>query len=200
MGRIPEKTDPGADRARAKGAAREPGEKEGLLEGGVPPADNGDGNVAEESAVTGGAVGDAFARQLRLAGNGKTVVAGTRGDDEGPRGELAGGGLQDAKVPFLPDGVDTGGFYFQSEFPGLLFHLLAQLETADLFHAGVVLNLPGEGHLPAAALLLQKHRLPSRPGGVDAGRQARRAPADDDEFVIPGHALFLPVTMTRYTL
>ena len=61
----------------------EAGQEERLFEGGVAAAGDGDGLVAEEEAVAGGAGRDAVAEEAVLVGHAQHERAGAGGDDEG---------------------------------------------------------------------------------------------------------------------
>ena len=128
----------------------ESGEKEGLLEGAVAAADDGDVFVAEEPAVAGGAIADAAAGELGLAGDAELAGGGAGGDDEGfglvdaavgGDGEGAVAEVDGGHQVHLKDGAKALGVFLQA---------LDELGAGEPFgKAGIVVDLPGEGHLTA---------------------------------------------------
>ena len=71
----------------------EPGQEEGLFQGVVPAADDGDVAPGEKGPVAGGAIGDAGAGQAFFARNAQPPIGRARGQDDGP-------GLVISFVPF----------------------------------------------------------------------------------------------------
>ena len=157
-------------------------------------------DVPEERAVAGGAVGDPLAGEFRLAGHGEAVVPRTGGDDESPAGQVP---LRSDEAVSLPVGgnrLNVGDPDLEAESARLLLHPLAEFETGNLLHTRIILHFPGERHLSAAPLLLQKHRSAPRPGRIYARRQARRPAADDDQFVVVRHGFTLPAGLFSFTV
>ena len=77
-----------------------------------------------------------------------------------------------------------------AELHGLLLHLLGEVEARDaLGEAGVVLDELGERDLAAGHVALEDDRLEAAAAGVDAGREARGAGADDDDVEHVGAGL-----------
>ncbi len=169
----------------------EAAEERGLLDGGVTAADHGDGLVAEEGAVAGGAPGHAAAGQALLVGEAELAVAGAHGEDDGLGVVLHVVGVLDHLD--LAGEVDGGGVVGDeggAEALGLPAHLVHEVRAHDaLGEAGVVLHLGGV-HQGAAALerALEHHRLEVGAGGVDGRGVAGGAGADDDDVVHGGHA------------
>ena len=66
---------------------------------------------------------------------------------------------------------------------GLLLHLLHQPGALDdVGEAGIVLHIGGDGELAAGLDALDQDRLQHGAGGIDRGRIAGRAGADDDDL------------------
>ena len=78
----------------------EPGEEEGLFEGGVPATDDGDVPLAEEESVAGGTGGHPVAEQALLVGQVEHQRLGPGGDDQrlGRVGRLVGVGVADPQA------------------------------------------------------------------------------------------------------
>src|SRR5215831_11004063 len=65
----------------------------------------------------------------------------------------------------------------------LLLHLLHQPGALDdVGEAGIVLDIGGDGELPAGLDALNQHRLQHGAGGIDRGGIAGRPRTDDDEL------------------
>ncbi len=66
---------------------------------------------------------------------------------------------------------------------GLLLHLLHQPGALDdVGEARIVLDIGGDGELAARLDALDQHRLEHGARGIDRGRVARRAGANDDDL------------------
>ena len=76
---------------------------------------------------------------------------------------------------------------------GLHPHLLHQPGALDhVGEAGIVLDVGGDGHLAAGLDALDEQRLQHGARGIDAGRIAGRARADDDQLGVAVTSLVLP--------
>ena len=83
------------------------------------------------------------------------------------------------------DGLDLA--QVGAELLGLLLHLLGEVEAGDaLGEAGVVLDELGEGDLAAGHVALEDDGVEAAAAAVDAGREAGRAGADDDDVDVGG--------------
>ena len=163
----------------------ETGEEGGLLDGGVPSPDDDERLVAKlrESAVAGGAIGDAVFFQGAFGGQAEAARAGAGGDDDGARfngiaidNELEGlGGEIDA--------VEMAEFNARAEVLGLLLKLLHELEAVDaLGKAGKILDNAGGGEEAAGLDSGEDERGKVGAGGVDGGGKSSAARANDDDL------------------
>ncbi len=160
------------------------GEEQRLLDRGIAAADHDHFLVAVEKAVAGGAGGDAVTLELLLGGKLQPARLRAGGDDHAV-GEIAVAG-----IAFQPErpmrqihlahviGDDPGPHVL-----GLLLHLLHQpWALDDLGEARVVLDVGGDGELPAGLDALDQHRFQHGAGGIDRGGVAGRPGADDDDL------------------
>ena len=128
-------------------------------------------------AVAGGAVGYAPAGEGGLIGKAQRSGIGPRGQHHsfGEKCPLA--GLQNLGGRGEVHALHLGVLCLCAEALRLPLHLLAQGEAVDpLLKAGVVVDLLGQGHLPAGGELLQHQGVQPGPGGVE-GRSIAAGPS-----------------------
>ena len=163
---------------------RDPGEEHSVCRRGVSPAHHRHGLALVGHPVAGGAVVDAPAHQLLLARKAQAPGPGAGGDHHGPGLEGALTGLHRLHRSGQICLVDLCQLRPGAEPLRALLHLLAQGEAVDpLFKAGIVVDLHGQGHLPAGGELLQHHHVQVRPGCVEGRGVTAGAAADDDHIV-----------------
>ena len=165
--------------------AREVGEEQRLLDGGVAAADHDHFLVAVEEAVAGGAGRDAEALELLLGRQAEPARLRAGRDDQRV------GGVDRAAVA---DAARTGGgrsstsammslTMLGADMLGLRLHLLHQPGALDdVGKAGIVLDIGGDGELAAGLQALDDDRLEHGARGIDRRRVAGRARADDDDL------------------
>ena len=175
---------PAVDEGQTPGV---PGQEEGLFEGIVPAAADGDIAPREKGPIAGGAVGDAGTGQPLFARDAQPPVGRARGQNDGPGFVLLLIPFEDERLAGFRDPEDFVGFDAGAERFGLLAEALHQIRGRHAGRkAGVVLDPVGEEDLPAGHPFLQDDRLSARPPGVKGGRQTGRAGADDND--VPGDA------------
>src|ERR1700730_8025904 len=169
------------DRHRA-GIARE---EDGLLDGRVTAADHREVHVAEERAVTHGAVRDTAAGELLLSRNAQLAWVPAGGEDERGRAEQArrGADLLDA-VGARTDREHLPHHHFGAEMHRLLGHALGEVDAEDRMDPGVVFDQLGVEKLASGRLRLQKHGVLHVPSGVHRGSQPRGAGAHDGDVEV----------------
>jgi hypothetical protein len=168
--------------------AREVRQVQRFLGRGIAAADHGDILAAEEEAVTGGAGGDAEARQLLLTRNAEPAGLGAGGDHQRVRQ------VDRAAIPRRAEGpareVDVEDHILldrRADMFGLGLHLFHQPGALDrLGEAGVVLDIGGDGQLAARLHAGDDQRREPRARGVDRRRVAGRAGADDEKLGLSG--------------
>src|ERR1044071_3903005 len=160
-------------------------EERRLLHRRVAAADDGDLLAAEEKSVARRAVRDAEALQLFLRRQSELHGRGAGGDDQRVALEdvLIGGDLE--RMVAEVDALDLLHLEDGAEALGLLAHEVHQLRPEDSFgEAGVVLDVGGDGELPARLHSFEDERSEVGAGEVDRGGASGRAGADDDHAVI----------------
>ncbi len=160
----------------------EAGEEVGFLERGVAAADDGDVVAAEEEAVAGRARGNAVTEERLLVRQPEHAGLGAGRDDD-RAGELVVAADPDPlRVRGEIDLVDVGGDELGAEALGLLAELRHEVGADDAVgEARVVLDVGRQHQLPAGLDTFDDERLQVGPGGVDGGRESRRARPDDDD-------------------
>ena len=154
-----------------------------LLHRGVAAADDDQLLVLEERAVAGGARRDAAALVGLLAGEPEPARARAGGDDHGLRAVL---GVLDPDAERALGEVDAGdvvGDELRAEalrLPAELGHHLGAHDAVGV--ARVVLDVARDHQLAAPLEALDHERLEVGARGVERGRVAGRAAADDDQF------------------
>ena len=167
--------------------AGELGEVGRLLHRRVAAADDDDLLVAEEEAVAGGAGRDAVAHELGLGAQPDELGRGAGGDDHGAGavGRLVGADGEGPAVEVDLD--DLLPLRQRPEAARLVAHLLHQLGAHDpLGEAGVVLDVGGDGELPARLVAFEHQGRQVGAGRVERGGQPGGAGAEDDDAVIWG--------------
>ena len=159
------------------------GQIEGVLQGGVAAAHDGDVLLAEEVAVAGRAVGDASPDQLVLPVHTELTVfrAGSK-DDRAAFVGVPGG----RDLLFLPEVSHAGDLLqtdLRAEADGLIVELVCKVKAGDMGLNGIVLDIGGVDDLPAPGLGLEHQNGLGSPPGVDRSGQTGRAGADDDNIV-----------------
>src|ERR1700730_4337699 len=167
---------------------REAGQKDPLLQRGVPATDHGDLLFFEEGAITDRALGDTATLELAFAGDTKRERLAAGREDHEVGNVLAVFGLHDLLVAATVDPGHPSGFELNAELDGLVGHLLGELRPGDVVEAWIVFDRLGVEQLAAGRAPLQGHGFDPRAAGVQGGRQARRPGADDDHVVA---AIFL---------
>ena len=170
-------------------AGEAPGQVEGVLDGGVSPADGQHVLVAVEGPVAGGAIANprGLAHGL-LTGDAQVAVVATGGQND-RAGRMRRLPVVDADLddPVVAADQTVGGLPGGdggAEFYRLGGHLGDQVRAGNTFVTGVVLNPLGEHDLPARqAVFLQDQRLVAVAGGVQRRSQPGRSAADDDHVV-----------------
>ena len=171
------------------------GEEVGLLHGGVPAADDGDGLVPEDGrgAVADGAGGDAAVPERVGAGEMEAARDGARGHDDrvGVHDGGAGGDAEGAGREV--DGGDGLGEDPGPEAHGLGAAAVHEVGAEDAVgEAREVLDVGGGGELPPRGDVvgeeaLEEHGLELGARRVDR-RRVRRRPAPDDAHARPQRA------------
>src|SRR6185436_12234418 len=177
-------------------------QEDGLLHGAVAAADDDGRLLLEERRVARGAVGDAAAAELLLAGDAQLLVLGAHREDDRP-------GL--VLVVADPDLVDAAGLLGELD-PGRLVGDEAGAEAlrlvAELLHhvrphdplgePGVVLDVGRLLQQPAPEEALDHQRTQVRAGRVQGGRVPGRAAAHDDDVLdFFGHVCLASVQCFR---
>ena len=163
-------------------------EIESLLDGGIAAADDDHVLAAIEETVAGGAGRDAVALERLLRGDAEPFGPGAGRDHERI------GGIERATVAFQHERAsrqigldDMVGDHDRADMLGLGAHLLHQPGTLDRRgEARIVLDVGGDHQLAAWLETRDQHRFQHRAGGVDGGRVAGRAGADDDHRRVSG--------------
>ena len=115
-----------------------------LVEGGVTATNHNDVLAREEGAVAGGAIADALADELGLAGDAELVVVGACGDDDGAGAVVSGIGGEDEAVAFAAKCGDFGVNEFGAELARLGVERHAEFQAGDAVgEAGEVLDRAG---------------------------------------------------------
>lgn len=152
----------------------EAGEEVGFFCCRVASANNGDGHVAVEGTITGGAGGDAgFAEEFLFAFDAEEAGGGSGGDDDGL-------GLDDFVAAFdfdfkvagvaLDDGLGDFVFGLSSEFFSLLLHSVHELVAVDsVREAGEVFDFGGGGEKSTGLLACEDAGLEVSSAGVECG-------------------------------
>ena len=171
--------------------AGELGQEGGLLDGGVTAADDGDVLVAEEEPVAGRAPGHPVPGQSLLVGQPELAVGRAHREDDRAGAVLGALGVgDDLDVVLEAHGLHVVGDDLGAEPLGLGAHVLHQVRAHDaVAEAGEVLDLGGVHQRPAGGdRTLEDQRLEVGARGVDRGRPAGRAGADDDDVAdVRGH-------------
>ena len=159
---------------------RQLGQVERVRHGGIAPADDGDGLIAEKRAVAGRAVGHARAEETLLALQPQLAVRRAHREDDRPR-------TQDAAARFHGEDVarrqllGARGQQLGAHPLRVLGEQTIQLKAVDAVDAEIVFDFGRGGHLPAA--VMQHRRAQPRAGGVQRRGKPRRAAAEDEEIV-----------------
>ncbi len=166
-------------------------EVERLLRGRVSASHDGDGLVAVEGAVTGGAPRHAAAGEIRLARNTQLLGDGSGSEDDHASVHVLAidGEHEVLSVPAdRLDGRDV--VELGARGLGLPVHQVAQILAA---HAGgearVVLHPGGGDDLPSGEGRLVHDRLDPCPRGVDGRRQPGRPSAHDRDIDSLSHSV-----------
>ncbi len=153
------------------------------LKGGVAAADHGDRHVAVEGSVAGGAVHDAAAGELRLAGDVQMALLGAAGDDDGAGLDL----FARSELQHLGPALHVHADDLLTDEPlqpvhvGLLEEQAHQVRPVHQRHAGVVGHRMRDAHL-AAQVVGDQDRAQVLAGGIHGRRESRR-PAADHRYV-----------------
>jgi hypothetical protein len=154
---------------------------ERFLDRSVAAADHDDVLAAEEEAVTGRAGRHAAAAERLLAGDAQPARRRAGGDDE-RIGLVAITRIAQADERPLAhvDLDDRVEEQLRADMLGLLLHLLHEPGALDhVREAGIVLDVGGDGQLPAGLDSLHQHRLQAGPRRVDRRRVSRGPRAQD---------------------
>ena len=149
-----------------------PGQKQGVLKGGVAAPYHSHWAVGIEGAVAHSAVGNPLAHQLFLPGQPQGSVAHTGGQDQRPALPLCAVG-DDLKAGAA--GPKVGHrliLQFHPQVLRLTEQVLRQLDPGHGGQAGIVFHQGREIDLPPGGVPLQHQDTLARPGGVQSGRQA----------------------------
>ena len=149
-----------------------PGQKQGVLKGGVTAPHHSHRAIRVEGAVAHGAVGNALAHQFLLAGQAQGAVAHTGGQDQSPAfpHRAVGDDLEAGAA-----GPEVGHrliLHLDPQVLRLLKQVLCQLDAGHRGDTGIVLHQRGEVDLPPWGVPLQHQDAFARPGGIHGGRQA----------------------------
>ena len=166
------------------------GEEVALLDGGVAAADHRQVLTLEEGAVADGAVAHASTPELLFAGDLEVPRQAAGRDDQGAAAQLAAG----LEADDLGVAVDVDLLHrlevadLEAELARVLAHLRREVRSEDRLKPGVVLDELGVQQLAAKRPAVEQHGLEVHPRGVEAGREAGGAAADDDHVVL-AHAV-----------
>ena len=151
-----------------------------------PAAHHHDLLLLEEEAIAGGAVRDAEALQRDLAGQADLLRRSTGRDDHRRRDECDGLGAHLERMRAEVHDLDRlQRLEDRAEALGLLAHEVHQLRPEDaLREAGVILDVRGDGELPAGLQPFEHDRLDVGAGEIESGGAAGRAGADDDDLIV----------------
>ena len=134
---------------------------------------------------------DPGADEVRLALGIRAAVRRSRGDQHGAGPDPLAGGRRHVRHPVAQRLEARHGHGRQQldAVPGrLLREAVGELGTGDaLGEPGVVVEALGDPGLAAEGRSLDDEGAGVLPGGVDAGRQSRRAATDDDHVVVAVH-------------
>ena len=164
------------------------GQDGGLVERRVAAADHAHGFSNEERGIAGGAVRDAAAGELGLAGDAQRSKGRSGGDDDRSRAEVCGLAVHDA--PVAVDLQAGGGIQHElgARGFGLLLDQRAQVEARDaLREAREILDLFDVEHLPAAGQVLNQDGSQPKAPAVHGRGQPRQPAADDRQVVLVRH-------------
>ena len=159
----------------------EPGQKQGILRGGIAPAYHKYLFILEKRPIAGGAVRYAPPAQAPLVRKAQCARLRPQGQDQAaglpPLPARQDGGLDRAiQLQLLRLGV----LEFGAHGLGLALQQHGQVRPLHPFgEPGIVLDQAGGGRLPAGKGLFQYQCIQAAPGGVQCGRQPRGAAADD---------------------
>ena len=171
------------------------GEIQRFLDRGVAAADHRHLLAAVEKPVAGRAGGHALAAQRHFARNSQPLGLCAGADDEA---------IGDIFVPAVThraerraavqidrdDGVPD---HARADMLGLRLHLLHQPRALHhVAETGIVLDIGGDGQLPAGLHALHHDRFQHRARGIDRGGVACRAGADDEHLCVMGGHGCLP--------
>ena len=170
--------------------AGEVGQKQGLLDRRIAAADDRHFLAAIEEAVAGGAGGYAEALEFHFAFQPQPFGLGAGADDQdiaaifpaavAAEAEGTGGKIR------LHDGV---GNDIGADLAGLFLHLFHQPRSLNRFgETGIILDLGGDGELPARLHTVNQPRFQRGAGGIDGGGQPGRAGPQDENLAVCGFA------------
>ncbi len=164
--------------------AGEVGEEQRLLDRGVAAAEHGHLLALVEEAVAGGAGRYAVPLELLLRRQAEPARLGAGGDDQRIAGvDVAGVALQPERPARQVHAGDVVHDELGADVRRLRLHLLHQPGALDdLGEARIVLDVGGDGHLPARLHTLDDHRFQHCTGCIDGGRVAGRTGAEDDKL------------------
>jgi len=163
---------------------RHTAEKEGVRCSGIAAAHHDHCFALIKHPVAGGAVGHAPAHQLRLSSYAQRSGVRAGGQHHGfpPEDPLA--GFQELGNRRQIHAEDFRVFAACPKTLRLLLHLLRQREAVDpVLKAGVVVDLLGQGHLPAGRQLFQHDGVQPRPCCVQGRGVAARAAAHHEHII-----------------
>ena len=161
----------------------EVGEVERVLERGIAAAHDGDGLLAIEGPVAGGAVGDAAADELVLLGKPELAVARADGKNHGAAFVAAFFGDDDLHAALVVDLDGPLEDNFGPEPARLCLDARGEVVARQVRLDGVVLDVRCVDDLSAADQRLEHKDGARGAPGVDGGGEAGGATADDDDVV-----------------
>ncbi len=182
------------------------GQEDRLLHRRVAAADDDRLGLAEERGIAGGAVADAAAGELLLAGDAQLLVLGAHRQHDRARAVL---GIADphavhaARLARELDAIGLVGDQPRAEALGLVAELLHHLRAHHAVgEAGVVLHVGRLLQQAAPGEALDHQRAQVRARGVQRRRVPGRAAADDDHVLDVAHLVsWSPVaTISRAAL
>ena len=157
---------------------------------GVAAANDDDVLAAEEVAVTRGAIRDALALQLMLAGKTKFAMVGTGCHDDALRCIRA---VRRDDLFAITGEIDTRHFLgddLHAEIQSLLLHIEGKLPALGAVRESrVVLDFGRLRKLTARRDALEHGNGKAAACGIQTGRQARRARADNDDVEFIGRCI-----------
>ncbi len=159
------------------------GQVQGFLDGGVAAADHAHGLLAVEETVAGGAARDAAAHEGLFGGQAQVLGRGARGDDQAVAGIGAGVAGQREGALGEIDAVDVVEHHLGLEALCVLQEALHQFGALYAVHVRrPVVHFRRRHQLATLGHAGHQQRVEVGARGVDGGRVAGRAGAEDQDF------------------